>query len=97
MDHDRAASNVGKGEVWRYNDPSGSAAAIDAEHWHVALMTLPMWAAVFAAVGWVVMASRCHARGRLAVWSVASTTVRINVDMKSVVARRKVGKPWRDP
>ena len=97
MDHDRAALNIGNGEVWHYNDLPGSAAAIDGEHWHVALMTLPMRPKVFAGVGWVIMASRCHASGWLPVWSIAGSTIRINVNIKSVVARRKVGKLQRDP
>ena len=97
LDHKRVTLNVRNAEVWRDNHLSSSAAAIDAEHWDVALMTLSMWAKVFASVARVVMASRCQPSGWLAVWSVAGSTIGINVNMKSMVARRKVGKLWRDP
>src|SRR5262249_50303446 len=60
-------------------------------------MTFTLWPEVFAGVGRVVVASRCHSRRRLTVWSVGGTTIWIDVDMKTVVARRQLAKLWRDP
>jgi hypothetical protein len=52
---------------------------------------------MFAGVSRVVVASCRHPSRWLAIWSVGGTTIRINVDVETVVARRQLGKLWRDP
>jgi hypothetical protein len=45
----------------------------------------------------LVSASRRHPSRWLPIWSVSGTAIRINMDVKTVVARRQLGKLWRDP
>src|SRR5262245_3354488 len=92
MDH-----YVGHGKVWCCNGLRGFAAGINGKHWHVTLMTLALWPEVFASVSRVVVASRCYPGRGLTVWSGTGTTIRIDVDMKTVVARRPLAKLWPDP
>ena len=66
----------------------GVAASIDGQHGHVALMARAIRSEVFASVGWVIMATSRHAGRWLAILSGARTTIRINVGMESMVARR---------
>ena len=96
VDHDRAAFNVAHGEVWCCNGLRSFTAGINGKHWHIALVALTLWPEMFASVSGVVMASRRHPSCWLAVRSAAGTAIRINVDMKTVVARRQLGKLWRD-
>jgi hypothetical protein len=83
--------------MWCCNGLRSFAAGINGKHWHVALVTLTLWPEVLASVSRVVMASRCHPRRWLAIWSVGGTAIRIYVNMKTVIARRQLGKLWRDP
>jgi hypothetical protein len=83
---------VGNGDSF-----GGFAASVDGEYRHVALVALALWSEVFAGVGGIIVATCCHASRWLAVRSSAGATVRINVDMESMVARRKVGEPRCDP
>jgi len=96
VDHNRAALNICHGEVRHRHSLRSLAAGIGGQHWHVALVALAVWSKMFAGVGRIVMATRCDAGCWLAVRSIAGTTIRIHVDMESVVARRQVGKSWRD-
>jgi hypothetical protein len=88
VNHYRTALNVCHGKVWCCNGLRGFAAGINAKNWHVALMPFTLWPEVFAGVSRVLMASRCHSGRRLTVWSIGRTAIRIDVDMKTVVARR---------
>ena len=97
VDHYRAALNVGHGEVWCCNGFRSFATGINGKYWHIALVTLTLWPEMFASVSRVVMASRRHASRWLAIWSVGGTAIRIYVNMKTVVARRQLGKLRRDP
>src|SRR6516225_8258794 len=97
VDHYRAALNVGHAEMWRRSGLRSFAAGIDGKYWHIALVTLALRPEMFAGVSRVVMSPRCHPSRWLAIWSVGGTAIRINVDMKTVVARRQLGKLRRDP
>ena len=83
--------------MWCCNGLRSFAAGINGKHWHIALVTLTLWPEMFASVSRVVMASRRHASRWLAGWSIGGTAIRINVDMKTVVARRQLGKLWCNP
>src|SRR5262249_43416958 len=63
----------------------------------IALVTLTPWPQMLASVGRVVMAAGRHRSRWLAIWSVGGTAIRINVNMKTVVARGEIAKLWRDP
>src|SRR5215467_2935319 len=91
VDHYRAALNVGHAEMWRRSGLRSFAAGIDGKYWHIALVTLALRPEMFAGVSRVVMSPRCHPSRWLAIWSVGGTAIRINVDMKTVVARRQLG------
>jgi hypothetical protein len=87
VDHDRAPFRVGQSEVRYGNSPGGFPAGLDGDYRHVAVMALALWYEVFAGVGGVIMPSCRHASGGLAVWAAARATVRINMDIESMVAR----------
>jgi len=52
---------------------------------------------VLAGVGRVVMAARRNASGWLTIWPIAGATIRIDMDMKTMVTRRQTIEMWRDP
>jgi hypothetical protein len=83
--------------MWCCNGLRSFAAGINGKHWHIALVTLTLWPEMFASICRVVMASCRHPSRWLAIWSVSGTAIRINVDMKTVVARWQLSKLWRDP
>jgi len=88
VDHNRAPLYVGHSEVRHDHGLRGVAAGIDGQHGHIALVALAIRPEVFASVGWVIMATSRHAGRWLTIRSSARTTIRIDVDMESTVARR---------
>ena len=62
--------------------------SVDGQRWQVPFMARAQWPEVLAGVRWIVVAASCHGGRWLAVWRVAWTTIRINVNMETVVARR---------
>ena len=62
--------------------------SIDGQRWQVPLMALTQWPEVLAGIRRIGVAASCHAGRWLAVWRVAGTTIWINVNMETVVARR---------
>ena len=90
MDHDGVALDVGHSQVRRYDVLRGLAAFIDCQHRQIALMAFAERTKVLAGVGRVVVVARWDARGWLAVRPAAGATIRIDVDMETVVARRYV-------
>lgn len=96
MDHDRAALNVGHLKVWRDDCSGGVAADIDPQHRKVAFVAFTMRSEVLAGVVRVIMPARCQACRRLAVRSGTRPAIRIDVNMKAMIARRQISKLGHD-
>ena len=82
------ALDVGHSQMRRHDVLRGLAAFIDCQNRQIALVAFAERTTVLAGVGRIVVVARCHAGRWPAVRPVAGATIRIDVDMETVVGRR---------